>query len=229
MNKHIFKILISILLVLSLLACGKTDNNELDKKDPESEKPVVVVEDEAEEKEDEVEELDLGVLIVGETIKKGDKGSGPVVIESRMGKISIPEGLDYELYGEPLATGNTASIRIDFGPGNTGAGYIELSTTRMIKSLDDAVEECIRTSDFGTMESEIGDEIIYGDKTFKEVTIKKADDSDIRYYLVSYYPAEDDWDGYIEVYAGGEGHYYNMDIKDPLITEILNTLVVNKK
>lgn len=222
MFKNRLKTLVLIILMLALIACGKSDNNDKDKK--EEDKLVV----EVDEKEDEAdqEEVNDDVLVVGKSIEKGDTGSGPVAIESRLGLISIPEGLDYKLYTAPFESGETSSIRVNFGEDDTSAGHVEVSTTRMIKSLDDAVTECIRTNDFGTLESIIGEEITYGDRVFKEVTIKKPDDSDIRHYLVSYYEAENDWDGYIEIHTAGEGNYYNMDIKDPLVSSIIKSLVV---
>ncbi|HZK39459.1 MAG TPA: hypothetical protein VFD23_04840 [Clostridia bacterium] len=167
---------------------------------------------------------DSGVLVVGESIEKGDRGSGPVVIESTLSIVSIPEGLDYELYN---AYDN--SVRVDFGAGNTGAGHIAFSTTRMIKSLDDAANECVRTNDFtGSLESEIGEEVTYGDLTYKAVNIWKPDEGDTKghteHFLAAYYTTAAGKDAYVEVRANGEGNYRNIEIDNPLIVEILNTL-----
>ncbi len=165
-----------------------------------------------------------GVLVVGESIKKGDRGTGAAVIESALSVVTIPKGLDYELYD---AYDN--SVRVDFGVGNTGAGHIAFSTTRMIKSLDDAANECVRTNDFtGSLESEIGEEFTYGNLTYKAVKIWDAKEGpfkgDTTYFLAAYYKTADGDDAYVEVRANGEGNYRNIEIDNPLIVEILNTL-----
>lgn len=167
---------------------------------------------------------DSGVLVVGESIEKGDRGTGPVVIESTLSIVTIPEGLDYMLYD---AYSN--AVRVDFGAGNTGAGHIAFSTTRMIKSLDDAANECVRTNDFtGALKSEIGEEVTYGDLAYKAVTIWKPDEGDTKghteHFLAAYYKTADDKDAYVEIRANGEGNYRNIEIDDPLIVEMLNTL-----
>lgn len=226
-NKY-FALIIIFVLVFSLTACG--GNKKIDKvEDPVQPSTDVVAEvgpeQTSEELEEVAEEADEGLLVVGETINKGDRGSGPVKIDSGLSQIFIPEGLDYELYSS-FVNGNTGTIRVDFGTGNSGAGHIEVTTTRMIKSLDEAANECIRMNDFGTMNSEIGDEIIYGDLTYKYVTIQKPDGSNIKYYLAAYYKRSDDKDIYVELSTNGADSYYKMDIDDPLIEELLQALVL---
>ena len=140
MRNRYFTLIIIVVLIFSLTGCG--DTKEVEKiADPVQTSTDVVAEVEPEEPAEEIEEveeeLDEGLLVVGETINKGDIGSGPVKIDSGLTQISIPEGLDYELYMS-FVDGNTGSIRVNFGTGNRGAGHIEVTTTRMIKSLDDA-------------------------------------------------------------------------------------------
>ena len=228
MRNRYFTLIIIVVLIFSLTGCG--DTKEVEKiADPVQTSTDVVAEVEPEEPAEEIEEveeeLDEGLLVVGETINKGDIGSGPVKIDSGLTQISIPEGLDYELYMS-FVDGNTGSIRVNFGTGNRGAGHIEVTTTRMIKSLDDAANECIRMNDFGTLDSEIGDEVKYGDLTYKYVTIKETDVTNVKYYLVAYYNRSDDKDIYVELSTNGGDSYYKMDIDDPLVGELLKSLVL---
>ena len=229
MRKKHFILIIIVVLIFSLAGCGA--NKEIEKVEDAVEsstdeaKEVEAEEEEAEDLEEVAKESDDGLLVVGETINKGDRGSGPVKIDSGLTQISIPEGLDYELYSS-YVDGNTGTISVDFGMGNNGAGRIEVSTTRMIKSLEDAANECIRTNDFGTMESEIGSEVTHGDLTYKYVTIQKPDGSNTKYFLVAYYKRSDDKDIYVELSTNGADNYYNMDIDNPLIGEVLDALVL---
>lgn len=206
MRKKYFVMVLAFALLLSLTACGGSD--------------------ESEEATPDVSEEVSNVLVVGESIEEGDTGTGEVIIESRFGAITIPEGLDYKLYIAPPEEG-TATIRVDFGEGNTSSGSVLVSTTRMISSLDDAAKECIRMNDFGTKESVIGDEITYGDLTYKAVTIGDQGSDDISYFLVSHYETDEDLDGYIEINAkGNKDYYYTLDIDNPLVISIMETLMV---
>ena len=228
MRNRYFTLIIMVVLIFSLTACGTKKEVEKVENPVQTSKDVVAeVEPEkpAEEIEKVEEESDEGLLVVGETINKGDSGSGPVKIDSGLTQIFIPEGLDYNLYMS-FVDGNTGSIRVDFGIGNRGAGHIEVTTTRMIKSLDDAANECIRMNDFGTLKSEIGDEVIYGDLTYKYVTIKETDETNVKNYLVAYYKRSDDKDIYVELRTNGGDSYYKMDIDDPLVGELLKALVL---
>lgn len=236
MSKRYFSLFIIIFLVFNISACDGKDKIEIvDEIIPESnlllgqETDVDLSQDITVDLLDGIEASDKesgsGILVVGENITKGNRGSGPVKIESRLGSIAIPEGLDYELYTAP-SEGNTASIRVDIGIGNSGAGHILVSTTRMIKSLKDAVKECIRTNDFGTKDSIIGEEIAYGGMKYKAVTIQNPDGTDVINFLVSYYKAEKDWDGYVEIRTNGDGSYYKMAIDEPLLIDALEKLVV---
>ncbi|MDY0236602.1 MAG: hypothetical protein RBR71_11255 [Gudongella sp.] len=239
MRKKYLALLIVFVLLISLTACGGDNkdveepvaNEEVIESEEELVEAVEVAEAVEVEEAPEVEEspkIDIemsGILVDGKSVEKNYVGTGPATLETRLGSMVIPEGLDYQVYQVPLE-GKTTSLEIDFGVGNTNAGYINISTTKMVKSLDEAVLETIGMNDFGTMESVIGEEIAYGDKTFKEVTIKKSDGSRVDYFLTYYYPAENDWDGFVEVKTNGEGGAYKMDIKDPLITALLESLVV---
>lgn len=222
MYKKYLILFLIIILTFSLVACG---GEEVDKTEDTEE---AATEEEPEEAAEEVAEIDIenaGILIDGEIGEEDDKGTGPAKIESRLGVINIPEGLDYKIYHVPTE-GKGTSIQVNFGIDNVNSGLIEISTTRMIESLDDAADECIRMNDFGTMDSVLGEEVIYGDNTFKALTIQKSDKSRITNFLVSYYKTDDDNDGYVEVAANEESGAYGIDINDPLIKEMLESLVI---
>lgn len=197
-KKHFILVLVFVLL-LSLTACGGSDESE---------------------------EVPPEVLAAGESIQEGDTGSGPITIESRFGSITIPEGLDYELYTNPLKEGSS-TVQVNFGKGNTNAGSILVSTTRMISSLDDVANECIRANDYGIKDPVMGDDVTFGDLTYKSVTIEDPDRNAVEYYLVSYYKTANNRDVYIEVYANGNEEYDTIDIDDPLVAKIMEKLVLN--
>lgn len=225
MGKRYFALFIVVVLMFSLVACGGDNDQVEENEEVEAGEEVDEKAEEVEESEEDPE-IDIensGLLIDGELGEKDDRGTGPVKIESRLGVINIPEGLDYKIYHVPTE-GKGTSIQVNFGIGNVNSGLIEITTTRMIESLDDAANECIRTNDFGTMDSEIGEEVTFGDHTFKAVKIYKPDNSRITNFLVTHYKTDSDDDGYVEIAGNEEDGAYNIDINDPLIKEMLDSL-----
>ena len=233
MRKKHFALLLVIVLLFSLTACAKdTTTESTDVTDP------AVTEEATDEAADEAVEpevtepevaLDTGASIAGQPVEKNDKGTGPVAIESRFGTINIPAGLDYQLYYVPtgeLGKGKTDTIQVDFGKGNTNSGYIHISSTRMVASLDEALAESSRMNDFGTKDSVAGDEVTFNGVPFKHQTIQKPDGTDANNYLIGYYKTVDDTDGFVEVCANGKERAYSIDINDPLIVELMESLVL---
>lgn len=223
-------ILLMMMFMLSLAACGKSETN--DKDDPNAVSSIsgsaassaqLPAEDEPSEGGDD-SETSTGDLIVGKNVSDGQRGTGPATLHSRFGSLSFPEGVDYQLSTLPPDDTLTATLEFWFGKGNTNAGKFTISSTRMIGSLDDAVNECIRMNDFGKLTATIGDEVSYGGITYKNLSIHEADGSEAKYYLVTYYKTENDRNGYVEVQVNGQdGGYYKLDIDDPIVVEILES------
>lgn len=227
MRKKYFALLLVAVLLFALTACAKTEVA-----DPAEATDPAVVEEPAEAPVEEAVEPEVvstsesDAYIDGIEIEKDDKGTGPVEITSRFGSINIPAGLDYQAYYVPTKGGDTDTIQIDFGKGNTNAGSIHISSTRMVSSLDEAVAECSRTNDFGTKDSIVGEEVTYNGMTFKNLIIQKPDGSDPISYLIGYYKTVDDTDGYVQVAANGKDSAYSIDMTDPLIVELMESLVL---
>ncbi len=230
MSKKTISLFVTMIFMLSLVACGGSgDGEKVDAPKPSeppvaTETPTDIPTDTSGEAVDAKPES--GNLVVNENIVKGDIGVGPVVIESEMGDFTIPEGLNYQLYYAPAKGEEALSTRVDFGVGNTSTGFIEISTTRMIASLDDAVQECIRMQGVGTRESVIGDEVTYGDVTYKMLTITDPEYKKVEYFLVTYFKSGNGRDGYVELNTSGGTDSYSMAIDDPIVVEMLENIVL---
>lgn len=120
----------------------------------------------------------------------------------------------------PLGT-----LKIDFGKKDTTEGRLEVSTTRMIKSFDDAVQECIRVRNIESYTDgkyEIGEEKTFGDTTYKQVNFSQEFGSEA--CLVSYYKRADGKDIYVEIGTKNNG-LTNLEIADPLVEELAKSAV----
>lgn len=158
-------------------------------------------------------------------LKEGDSGEGEKTLDSAFCTVTIPEGLQYEINFYNHDEDALGTIEIDFGKKYTIEGKLEVSTTRMISSLDDAVEECIRVRNLDTYKegkSEIGEEVTYGDTTYKEV--KMSHDYGAETCLVSYYKRADGKDIYIEIKTT-QNDFDKLPIDDPLVQELAKSAV----
>lgn len=158
-------------------------------------------------------------------LQSGDSGEGEKTLDSDFCTVTIPEGFKYKVesyYHDEDALG---SIKVDFGKKGTTEGRLEVSTTRMIKSLDDAVEECIRVRNLDTYKegkSEIGEEVTYGDTTYKEV--KMSQEYGAETCLVSYYKRADGKDIYVEIRTK-QTDFDKLPIDDSLVQELAKSAV----
>ena len=158
-------------------------------------------------------------------LQSGDSGEGEKTLDSDFCTVAIPEGFKYKVesyYHDEDALG---TIKIDFGKKGTTEGRLEVNTTRMIKSLDDAVEECIRVRNLDTYKegkSEIGEEVTYGDTTYKEV--KMSQEYGEETCLVSYYKRADGKDIYVEIRTK-QTDFDKLPIDDSLVQELAKSAV----
>lgn len=158
-------------------------------------------------------------------IEKGDSGEGEKELDSVFCNVTIPEGLKYKVYFYSYNETPLGTLQIDFGKKYTTEGRLEVSTTRMIKSLDDAVEECIRVRNIESYTDgkyEIGEEVTYGDTTYKQVNFSQEFGSEA--CLVSYYKRADGKDIYVEIGTKNNG-LSNLEITDPLVEELAKSAV----
>lgn len=182
--KKLSVILLALIMSASLAACG--ESGSLDTKETSAQSSVVAT------SETQAEETTVEETTASAELQEGDSGEGEKTLDSDYCTVTIPEGLQYKVnsyYHDENALG---SIKIDFGKKGTTEGRLEVSTTRMISSLDDAVEECIRVRNLDTYEegkSEIGEEVIYDDTTYK--VVKMSHEYGAETCLVSYYKRAD--------------------------------------
>lgn len=161
----------------------------------------------------------------GETVELAAdaEGDGPAVLDSPMMKLSIPAESRYEVssYGYAADTGRggiTLYLR------SSGYAYLtyEISTTRMVYSLDDAAAECARTNSANdTWTSERGADVVFNGVTYATVTMKQ--DPQEHVYYVTYYE-KDGIDHYAEMEIPVKSFAFNIALDDPLVTYIMESI-----
>ena len=216
--KKLAAILLALVMTASLAACGGSGENS-DTKETSAQSSASAT-SEAKAEETTVEETTASA-----ELQEGDSGEGEKTLDSDFCTVTIPEGLQYKINSYYHDEGALGSIKIDSGKKGTTEGRLEVSTTRMISSLDDAVEECIRVRNLDTYEegkSEIGEEVTYGDTTYK--VVKMSHEYGAETCLVSYYKRADGKDIYVEIKTT-QNDFDKLPIDDPLVQELAKSAV----
>lgn len=215
--KKLSVILLALIMSASLAACGESGSSGTKETSAQSSASAT--------SEVKAEETTVEETIASAELQEGDSGEGEKTLDSAFCTVTIPEGLQYKVnsyYHDENALG---SIKIDFGKKGTTEGRLEVSTTRMISSLDDAVEECIRVRNLDTYEegkSEIGEEVTYGDTTYK--VVKMSHEYGAETCLVSYYKRADGKNIYVEIKTT-QNDFDKLPIDDPLVQELAKSAV----
>ena len=209
--KKFLALIMVIMMVISLAACGGNDGNTTETKGNSTETSASLEETTPAE----------SVVIINEVDQTGE---GEAKIDTPLYTATVPAGLKYEVYTYYSGEDNLATVEINFGKDYPGDFRLTVTTQRMIASLDDAVAECERMSSaFSGFKSEVLGEETHGANTFKKLNIKtEYSDTD---YLVSYYKntgAPLYADTYIEVMADKS----DIDIADPLVTALIDSIVL---
>ncbi len=215
--KKLAAILLALILMASLAACGEGEiSNPKETSSQSSASTISAVNFESTTAEE---------TTVSAELQKGDSGEGKKTLESVFCNVTIPQGLKYEVYFYNYSDDNTGTIQIDFGKSSTMEGRLEVSTTRMISSLDDAANECIRVRNLNSYDegkSEIGEEKTFNNTTYKEVNISTEYGAET--CLVSYYKRADGNDIYVEIKTK-QDNFNKLEIDDPLVEELLNSVI----
>lgn len=175
--------------------------------------------------ETKAEETTVEETTASAELKEGDSGEGEKTLDSTFCTVTIPEGLQYKINFYNHDEDALGTIEIDFGKKYTIEGKLEVSTTRMISSLDDAVQECIRVRNLDTYKegkSEIGEEVTYGDTTYKVVNMSHENGAET--CLVSYYKRADGKDIYVEIKTN-QADPFKLPVDDPLVQELAKSAV----
>ena len=216
--KKLAAILLALVMTASLAACGGSGESS-DTKETSAQSSASAT-SEAKAEETTVEETTASA-----ELQEGDSGEGEKTLDSDFCTVTIPEGLQYEIYFYNHDEDALGTIEIDFGKKGTTEGRLEVSTTRMISSLDDAVEECIRVRNLDTYKegkSEIGEEVTYGDTTYKVVNMSHEHGAET--CLVSYYKRADGKDIYVEIKTNQDDNF-KLPVDDPLVQELAKSAV----
>lgn len=135
-----------------------------------------------------------------EVTSDADEGAGPAVLDTPFVQLAIPADYRYEVstlnYDASSGRGvmvlylrNSASGVLDF----------EISTTRMATSLEEAVDECIRTNSYNnTWSPTRGADVVLNGVTYATVTMTK--DDQVQGFYVTHYS------------KGGINHYVEMQV-----------------
>ena len=208
--KKFIAVLMALLMVCSLAACGGGENTTTDA--PATQEAVTDV---------ATTEAVSDVLVLA----GGESGDGEAKLDAGLFTMTVPEGLKYEVYTYYMdASNNLATIEVNFGKSSATEGRVTVTTQRMVKSLDDSEAESIRMySSFDGMESESLGEVTIGGMTFKKLHITtQYQDKTI---LVSYYnnPAADMYaDTFIEITTDTN----RIDLADSAVTALIESIVL---
>ena len=213
--KKLAAILLALVMTASLVACnGSSESSGTKETSAQSSAS-----------ETKAEETTVEETTASAELKEGDSGEGEKTLDSAFCTVTIPEGLQYKVNFYNHDEDALGTIKIDFGKKYTIEGKLEVSTTRMISSLDDAVEECIRVRNRDTYKegkSEIGEEVTYGDTTYKVVNMSHEHGAET--CLVSYYKRADGKDIYVEIKTNQDDNF-KLPVDDPLVQELAKSAV----
>ena len=213
--KKLAAILLALVMTASLVACnGSSESSGTKETSAQSSAS-----------ETKAEETTVEETTASAELKEGDSGEGEKTLDSAFCTVTIPEGLQYKVNFYNHDEDALGTIKIDFGKKYTIEGKLEVSTTRMISSLDDALEECIRVRNLDTYKegkSEIGEEVTYGDTTYKVVNMSHEHGAET--CLVSYYKRADGKDIYVEIKTNQDDNF-KLPVDDPLVQELAKSAV----
>lgn len=216
--KKFAAILLALVMTASLAACdGSSESSGTKETSAQSSASAT--------SEVKAEETTVEETTASAELQAGDKGKGEKTLDSAFCTVTIPEGLQYEVYFYSHDEDALGTIQINFGKKSSIVGTLEVSTTRMISSLDDAVNECIRVRNLDTYKegkSEIGEEVTYGDTTYKVVNMSHENGAET--CLVSYYKRADGKDIYVEIRIK-QLDIDKLTIDDPLVQELAKSAV----
>lgn len=218
--KKLTAILLALVMTAALAACdGSSESSGTKETSAQSSAS------ETKAEETTVEETTVEETTASAELKEGDSGEGEKTLDSVFCTVTIPEGLQYKINFYNHDEDALGTIEIDFGKKYTIEGRLEVSTTRMISSLDDAVNECIRVRNLDTYKegkSEIGEEVTYGDTTYKVVNISHEHGAET--CLVSYYKRADGKDIYVEIKTN-QADSFKLPVDDPIVQELAKSAV----
>lgn len=215
-------IILALILTASLAACSGGESSNPKETSSNSAVTTISAED---SKQTIAEETTAQETTDSGELKKNDSGEGEKLLESVFCDVTIPKGLIYKIYSYSYDEDNKGAIQIDFGKSNTMDGRLEVSTTRIINSLDDAANECIRVRNLDSYKdgkSKIGGEKTFNNTTYKEVDISTENGNST--YLVSYYKRADGENIYVELKTT-QDNFNDLKIDDPLVEKLLNSVV----
>lgn len=172
-----------------------------------------------------VEEATVATDAVTE-MEKGDTGEGEKTLRCMFFDVTIPEGLQYEVYSLAFASETSGSVEVKFGKSSILEGALRFTTQRMSSSLEDTVDYTIELRNLDTYEEgkyEIKGDVTIGDTTYRQVNISTEWDKETIY--VAYFKTDAGEDAAVEIILDDEK---GLTLDDPLVKELVESIVYKK-
>lgn len=154
----------------------------------------------------------------------GLEGEGPRSFKTLYFTFDAPQGLKYEVYTYAVnAEYHNGTIQIDFGKQSTTEINLHVSSTRMISSLDDAHDECIRTQNLDTFKEgkyEDLDDVTFNGTIYKAIHFTN-EYSDYTCYATYFKRTSDNLDMYAELQVDNKG---KSSVNDAEVIALLNSI-----
>ena len=215
------KLLIALLMVVlcfSVAACSSKEETPPESNQPESSSNVdadadVDADTNADADVEESEDEAGGMLTSADN---GTTGEGPITLDTVFATYDIPAGMQYKINMLPAEGETRGTGDINFGLSDTRDDVrIIVTTMRMVESLDDAVNECLRINNQNDEAIEELGEVTYGGTTYRTISIPGGYST--KFFLIGYY-AEGSSDFYIEISAFES----DISIDDPAVVQLMN-------
>lgn len=233
--KKIIAMLLALVLALSLVACGKDE--EETKASNESTSSSAQTSESASSSAQTSESTTKAESTEPETsaadgkVKKDDAGDGPATLKSNLIEADVPKGLNYKVSSYTIYDTNplygNIMIMLKNAKGMVAA-KINASSQNMVTSQKEAVEKVISLCNLGSYKegkSSVKDGVKYGKNTYSLVKISTENYQ--KDYFVTYVDKRSSTD------EKGLMVYLEVDLKqiasdDPMIEEVLSSIKVVK-
>ena len=162
-------------------------------------------------------------------MNKGDTGEGPAALDTSFAAFTIPEGMQYKINNITTAENPASEIEIKIGLNDTSTGYLLISPTRMVKSLDDAVNECERMKSYnGKRVKEDRGEVTYGGMKYKVLAMSEEKYTMV-YYVAYYLDTVTGTDMYVEIEVSEKSPFSTLSADDPLLIAMIGSITYKNK
>lgn len=151
------------------------------------------------------------------------EGDGPATLDSPYMRLSVPADATYEVSTlNHNASNGRGVIVLYIDKASGGEMTYEISTTRMVESLDDTVAECERMNSFnGSWATERLDDVVFNGVIY--ATVSLTQDSKQNIFYTTYY-AKGDVNHHVEAQVVVKSIVYSLPQDDPMVTHVMESI-----